>query len=174
MANIFKSVKANCLQTAAQLELTGHPNAFPSVPIASASDWTIIQSLHCQTQSLTVKINRGSAHWKAATTDIMQGVVRVESTRQRFREKDRRISPTVHASVLLMQTQKYLRGVIDLPGVDEASRPYFTWLAQFRRMLMDNGMFESEKLEDALQVYESLMFSRRCQVGGAHSIFTIY
>ena len=73
-----------------------------------------------------------------------------------------------------MQTQKYLREVIDLPGVDEASGPYFNWLAQFRRMFMDNGMFESEKLEDALQVYESLMFSRRCQVGGAHSIFTIY
>ena len=69
-----------------------------------------------------------------------------------MREKDRRISPTVHASVLLMATQKYLREVIDLPG---ASGPYFTRLAQFRRMFMDNGMFESEKVEDALQVYES-------------------
>ena len=136
-----------------------------------------MQSLHCQTQRLTVKINGGSAHWKTVTTDIMQGVVRVESTRQLLRnlkEKEHRISPTVHVSGLMMQTQKYLREVIDLPGVDEASGPYFNWLAQFRRMFMDNGMFESEKLEDALQVYESLMFSRRCQVGGAHSIFTIY
>ena len=82
----------------------------------------------------------------------------VESTRQLLRnlgEKDRWISPTVRASVLLMPTQKYLREVIDLPEVEEASGPYFTQLAQFRGILMDNGMFESEKLEDALQVLES-------------------
>ena len=54
-----------------------------------------------------------------------------------------------------MQTQKYLREVIDLPVVDEASGPYFTQLALYRRMFMDNGMFESEWLEDALQVCES-------------------
>ena len=155
VANMLKSIKANSLQTAAQLELMGHPNAFPSVPVASASDWTIMQSLHYQTLRLTVKINGGSAHWKAATTDILQGV---ESTRQllrNLREKDRRISPTVHASVLLMPTQKFLREVIDLPGVDEASGPDHTRLAQFKRMFMDNGMLECEGLEEALQVYES-------------------
>ena len=43
-----------------------------------------------------------------------------------------------------MQTKKYLREVIDLPGVDEASGPYFTQLALYRQMFMDNGMFESE------------------------------
>ena len=114
---MLTSIKANSLQTAAQLELMGHPNAFPSVPVASASDWTIKQSLHYQTLCLTVIINGGSAHWKAATTNIMQGV---ESTRQllrNLREKDRQISPTVHASVLLMPTQKFLREVIDLQVV---------------------------------------------------------
>ena len=50
--------------------------------------------------------------------------------------------------ILLMPTQKYVREVIDpsgTPGVDEASGPYFTGLAQFRRMFMDNEMFASEK-----------------------------
>ena len=111
------------------------------------------------------------AHWKAAN----QCMHDVESTRQllhNLREKDRRISSTVHASVLLMLTQKYLGEVIDHPGVDEASGQYFVWLVQFKRMFMDNGMFDSETLDDALQVYESLifMFSRRCLVGGVHSI----
>ena len=85
----------------------------------------------------------------------MQGV---ESTRQllrNLREKDRQISPTVHASVLLMPTQKFLREVIDLQGVDEASGSYFTRLTQFKRMFMDNGMYEGGMLEDALQVCES-------------------
>ena len=84
---MFKSIKANSLQTAAQLERMGHPNDFPSVPVASASDWTIIQSLHCQTLRLIVKINGGSAHWKAATTDIMQGV---ESRRLFLRNRGRK------------------------------------------------------------------------------------
>ena len=84
----------------------------------------------------------------------------VESTRQllhNLREKDRRISSTVHASVLLMLTQKYLREFIDHPlaGVDEASGQYFVLLVQFKRMFMDNGMFDSETLDYALQVYES-------------------
>ena len=34
VANMLKSIKANSLQTAAQLELMGHPNTFPSVPVA--------------------------------------------------------------------------------------------------------------------------------------------
>ena len=86
----------------------------------------------------------------------MQGV-EITQLLCNLREKDLRISPTVHAMVLLMPTQnrKYLRAVIDLAGVDEASGPYFTWLAQFSRMFMDNWMFESKKLEEALQVYES-------------------
>ena len=41
-----------------------------------------MQSLHCQTLLLSVKINGRSAHWNAATTDTMQGV---ESTLQHGR-----------------------------------------------------------------------------------------
>ena len=118
-----------------------------------------MQSLHCQTLRLTVKINGDSAHCKAAATDILQ---RVESIHQIFgnlREKERRISGSkarqyTQRSVFFILTQKYLREEIDLPGVHKASGPYFTRLAQFKRMVMGNGMADSDGLDDALEVYE--------------------
>ena len=42
VANMLKSLKARSKQAYSYLALMGHPNAFPSVPKASASDWTIM------------------------------------------------------------------------------------------------------------------------------------
>ena len=55
IANMLKSIKAHSKQTNSDLELMGHPNAFPSVPKASASDWTIMQSLHVETLRHTIQ-----------------------------------------------------------------------------------------------------------------------
>ena len=55
IANMLKSLKAKSMEDDAQLGIMGHPNAFPSVPKASASDWTIMQSLRI----LTLRPHKG-------------------------------------------------------------------------------------------------------------------
>ena len=56
IANMLTSLKAKSMEDNTQVAIMGHSNAFPSVPKASASDWTIMQSLHiltlCQCASL--------------------------------------------------------------------------------------------------------------------------
>ena len=49
MANMLKSLNARSKQADSDLALMGYPNAFPSVPKASTSDWTIMQSLRVET-----------------------------------------------------------------------------------------------------------------------------
>ena len=58
-----------------QLVIIGHPNAFPSVPKASASVWTIMQSLCILTLRLMMAY-RGSRHiWKTAVHELTDRVI---------------------------------------------------------------------------------------------------
>ena len=67
VANMLKSLKARSKQADSDLALMGHPNAFPSVPKASASDWTIMQSLRVETLRHTMAFKSGKCRtWKMA------------------------------------------------------------------------------------------------------------
>ena len=49
IANMLKCLKTRSKQADSDLALMGHPIAFPSLPKASASDWTIMQSFRVET-----------------------------------------------------------------------------------------------------------------------------
>ena len=67
IANMLKSLKARSTQADSDLALMGHPNAFPSVPKASAADWTIMQSLRVETLRHTMAFKSGKCRtWKMA------------------------------------------------------------------------------------------------------------
>ena len=59
---MLKSLKARSKQADSYLALMGHPNAFPSVPKASASNWTIMQSLHVETLLHTMTLKPGKSN----------------------------------------------------------------------------------------------------------------
>ena len=69
VANMLKSLKARSKQADSDLALMGHPNAFPSVPKASASDWTIMHSLRVETLRHTFALKSGKCKtWKLLQT----------------------------------------------------------------------------------------------------------
>ena len=114
IANMLKSLKAKSMDDA-QLAITGQPNAFPSVPKASASDWTqaIMHSLHTLTLHLTMAY-RGSRHvWKSAVRELAAGIDDMRVLVRNLKEMERSVSPTSHAAVLLMPTQKFIRQLLD-------------------------------------------------------------
>jgi hypothetical protein len=45
IANSFKAMKSAARQLQADLALAGHPNAFPSKPVAIKSDWDRLQDM---------------------------------------------------------------------------------------------------------------------------------
>ena len=74
IANMLKSLKAKSMEDDAQLGIMGQPNAFPSVPKASASDWTIMHSLCILTLRLTIAY-LGSGHvWKTTVRELTDRV----------------------------------------------------------------------------------------------------
>ena len=156
IANMLKSLKAKSMEDDAQLMIMGHPNAFPSVPKASASDWTIMQSLSILTLRLTMAY-RGSAQvWKTAVRELTDGVDDMRVLVRNLKEMERRVSPTSHAAVLLMPTQKFIRQLMDT--IDTACEPTgeFTMrAAKFQRIFIDNNMDSRDTLTEALEVYES-------------------
>ena len=69
------------------------PVAGPSVPKASTSDWTIMQSLRILTLHLTIAC-RGSGHvWKTAVSELTDGVDDMRVIVRNLKEMDRRVSP---------------------------------------------------------------------------------
>ena len=71
VANMLKSLKARSKQAYSYLALMGHPNAFPSVPKASASDWTIMQSLRVDTLRHTFALKSGKyKNWNLAVDQL--------------------------------------------------------------------------------------------------------
>ena len=109
----------------AGLALMGHPNAFPSVPNlkASASDWTIMQSLRVETLRHTIAFKSGKCRtWKMAVDQLTRDAEDMRVLVRNLKEQERRVSPTSHAPVLRMPTQKFMR---TMPEIEDALDP--TW-----------------------------------------------
>ena len=145
---MLKSLKARSKQAYSYLALMGHPNAFPSVPKASASDWTIMQSLRVATLRHTFALKSGKCKtWKLAVDQLTRDAEDMRVLVRNLKEQERRVSPTSHAPVLLMPTQKFMR-----------ARPYRAIYhacrsaAQFIRIFVENSV-HSESITEALDVY---------------------
>ena len=155
IANMLKSLKARSKQADSDLALMGHPNAFPSVPKASASDWTIMQSLRVATLRHTIALKSGKCKtWKLAVDQLTRDAEDMRVLVRNLKEQERRVSPTSHAPVLLMPSQKFLREVMEMENAFAPTGPFTMRAAQFIRIFVENGIY-SESITEALDVYES-------------------
>ena len=152
--------------------IMGHPNAFPSVPKASASDWTIMQSLSMLTLRLTIAY-RGSAQvWKTAVRELTDGVDDMRVLVRNLKEMERRVSPTSHAAVLLMPTQKFIRQLMDT--IDTACEPtgeFTTRAAKFQRIFIDYNMDSRDTLQRHWKCTSRFMSSKHCPHAGVQFIY---
>ena len=152
---MLKSLKARSKQADSDLALMGHPNAFPSVPKASASDWTIMQSLRVATLRHTFALKSGKCKtWKLAVDQLTRDAEDMRVLVRNLKEQERRVSPTSHAPVLLMPSQKFLREVMEMENAFAPTGPFTMRAAQFIRIFVENGIY-SESITEALDVYES-------------------
>ena len=71
-----------------------------------------------------------------------------------LKEQERRVSPTAHAPVLLMPTQKFMHAMLEIENAFEPSGPSTMRSAQFLGIFVENGI-NDESITEALDVYES-------------------
>ena len=77
----------------------------------------------------------------------MRGLVRS------LKEQERRVSPTSHAPVLLMPTQKFMRAMLEMiENAFDPTGPFTMRAAQF--IFIENGIYH-ESITEALDVYDS-------------------
>ena len=130
-ANMLKSLKARSKQADSDLALMGHPNAFPSVTTASASDWTIRQSMRVETLRHTMALKSGKCRtWKMPVDQLTKEAGDMLVLVCYLKEQERRVSPTVHAPVLLMPTQKFMRAMLEIENAFEPTGPFTMSAAQ--------------------------------------------
>ena len=163
IANSFKAMKSAARQLQADLALAGHPNAFPSKPVAIKSDWDRLQDMHYRTLLCTNVHKGNSANWERGIACIYHDEVDdMRSLLHSLRHSERTIHPTTDARVLLMPTQKLLRKLMsDDPDIDNASllaevrthgAAYVSYYMQGRNTNADGRPYT---LEEALTIYES-------------------
>jgi hypothetical protein len=109
MGNMLKSMKGASKQLEADLTLLGHPNQFPSVPIATSKDWDLLQTLDYRTL-LCVQVYEGnSGAWNTAVAAVYEDIEDVPELLSSLKHTKRTVYPTRDATVLLMPTQALLR-----------------------------------------------------------------
>ena len=54
----------------ADLDMAGHPNAFPSTPKATTTEWDLLQTFHYRTLLCTQVLKGNAAVWQSAVADI--------------------------------------------------------------------------------------------------------
>ena len=80
---------------------------------------------------------------------------RVRVLVRNLKEMERRFSPTSHAAVLLMPTQKSIRQLMDT--LDTACEPTLEFTmraAKFQRIFINNNMDSRDTITEALEVYK--------------------
>ena len=113
MANMFKVMKGGSLEIQAELSLAGHPNEFPSIPVASKFDWDILQGTHHLTLLCTHCHTGNAVAWRQGITAIYgDGISDMRSLLLSLDRTERTIHPTSDATVILMPTQKFMRAIL--------------------------------------------------------------
>jgi len=163
MASSFKAMKSAARQLQANLLLAGHPNQFPSKPVASKMDWDRVQDMHYRTL-LCTNVHVGSrAAWEKGIASIYGDEVKdTRSLLSGLANAERTIHPTTDATVLLMPTQKLLKLLLlDDPDINDAaliaevrthSAAYVSYYIQGRKT---NTVGRPYTLDEALLIYET-------------------
>ena len=125
------------------------------LPLDTASDWTIVQSLRVETLRHTMALKSGKCRtWKMAVDQLTKNAGDMSVLVRNLKEQERRVSPTAHAPVLLMPTQKFMHAMLEIENAFEPSGPSTMRSAQFLGIFVENGI-NDESITEALDVYES-------------------
>ena len=68
-------------------------------------------------------------------------------TARLLKEHEHRVSPTPHATVLLMPTQKFMRAVLEIENPFDPTGPFTMRAAQFVRIYVENGIYDESITE---------------------------
>ena len=118
VANMVKAIKAGSRDAEAQLANAGHPNAFPSKPVAGCLEWDLVQGMDKRTLLLTMTLNVPATDWTAAVRKLCKDVTGFDDLRRNLDTVSRTIHPTTHATVLLWPTQTYVRSMQAMSDMD--------------------------------------------------------
>ena len=89
--------------------------------------------------------------------ELTDGVDDMRVLVRNMREMECRVSPTSHAAVLLMPTQKFIRQLLDtLDNACEPTAEFTMCAAKFQHNFIDNNLHSRDTITEALEVYESL------------------
>ena len=111
VAGALKEIKADAMQQRADLEMLGHPNYFPSVPVATCSDWDHLQLMDPETLRYCVNRSGNSDPWDRAVLEVTGDGTSMHDLLRRLRCNTIKVSPRNNAISILMPTQEFLRQV---------------------------------------------------------------
>ena len=115
-ANMLKTMRGDSLALEVKLEEEGAPNAFRSEPVASCKDWSHLQSFNFHTLICTQALKSTGNAWRKAVEAATLGSesrTGIHGLLTSLKSLERKVSPTTHAFVLLMPTQKLLKQLIE-------------------------------------------------------------
>ena len=101
VANMVKAIKAGSRDVEAQLAKAGHPNAFPSKPVAGSLERDLVQVIDMRTLLLTMTLNVVATDWTAAVRKLCKDVTGFDDFQRNLDSVSRTIHPTTHATVIL-------------------------------------------------------------------------
>ena len=97
----------------AELAIAGHPNAFPSTPKTTTTEWDLQQTFDYRTLLCTQVLKGNAAVWQSAVADITAEVSDVAGLLRNLAGVKRTVSPTTHATALLMPSQAFMKTVLE-------------------------------------------------------------
>ena len=141
------------MDAAAQLALAGHPNAFPSKPVATCEQWDLLQKMDTRTLLCSHTLHVGGNVWRDTVRGLCSGVSGFVDLMVKMETMQRTIHPTRDTTVLMWPTQHFMRSVKGLSDIEavEAARAKSTLYERF----FINGDYGTVDLNAALELYES-------------------
>ena len=115
---MVKAIKAGSRDAEAQLANAGHPNAFPSKPVAGCLEWDLVQGMDKRTLLLTMTLNVPATDWTAAVRKLCKDVTGFDDLRHNLDTVSRTIHQTTHATVVLCPTQSYVKSLKALSDME--------------------------------------------------------
>ena len=110
---MLKSIKGASKALEARLELAGHANYFPSVPIVTTKEWDLLQTYDHRTLMCTVALRGTGGVWRTAVADITSEVEDMQELIGNLGHIKRTVAPTSHATVLLMPSQAFMKRTLE-------------------------------------------------------------
>ena len=112
LAGTWRSLRNSSLQLASDLRLAGTPNAFQSIPVTIKPDWDLLQESHYLTLLNCVLQVGSDKVWTDTINAIYEDVEDTFDLMRNLSSVPRRISPTTHATCMLMPSQKFIKHVV--------------------------------------------------------------